>query len=295
MQWFKTIGTTTSASRDLRIMNGTFDDFLRTLLVQESTIDPARFDWYVQAFDSPGLSYPAVSAPGRALRDHRTGRLIFADMTVAQYFQALGIDDLFDAANPACIEPMQYAATNALGFIGFQFGEAALIDAGYYRPLVVRCVNRRGLGEDCESYYVGSLPPSTWKLGRTELLHRMPGTRRVVLATDVNRWLGRFTDKNGVGSVADLRNPEKQRVVMRDFLDANYRRLNAIFREHRYDPSTSSFSWSALLAAAHLCGCEATANFILARKNAKDEFGTSIRMYLETFKDFQTPYDVAPR
>lgn len=115
-------------------VNGTFDEFLAKLLARESGIDPALFPWYVREFGSPVLAYPAVTAPGRGIRDARTGRLTFRPVTVAHYFEALGVRDDFDSCDADCIEVMQHASTNALGFIGYQFGESILIDAGYYRP-----------------------------------------------------------------------------------------------------------------------------------------------------------------
>ena len=259
------------------------------LLARESGIDPALFPWYVQNFDSPVLTYPAVTAPGRGIRDARTGRFTFHPTTVACYFEALGVGDFFDSRDADCIEVMQHASTNALGFIGYQFGESILIDAGYYRPERVRIGKRRGLVETVDSYYIGAIDEGAWLGGRTEMLYQFPGTRRLVLATDVNRWRGTFTGKNGVRTTGDLKDPGKQRRVMRDVADLNYLRMKAIFKRTNYTLRAGE-TWSALIAAAHLSGCEAAARFALSGTHVTDQFGTGIHTYFEIFAGFQTPY-----
>jgi hypothetical protein len=270
-------------------VKGTYGEFLAKLLARESGIEPALFPWYVREYDSPVLTYPGVTAPGRGIRDVRTGRFTFLPITVRNYFEALGVRDLFDPRDAECIEVMQHASTNALGFIGYQFGEGILIDAGYYRPERVRIGERRWFVETVESYYIGAIGEDMWLDGRTETLYQFPGTRRFVLATDVNRWRGTFTGKNGVRTTADLKDPGKQRRVMRDVADLNYRRIKAIFKRANYTLPAGE-TWSALIAAAHLSGCEAAARFALSGTNATDQFGTGIRTYFEDFAGFQTPY-----
>ena len=273
----------------MRELKGTFAEFLAKLLARESGIDPALFPWYVREFDSPVLTYPAVTAPGRGIRDARTGRFTFRPITVAHYFEALGVREFFDPRDAGCIEVMQHASTNALGFIGYQFGESILIDAGYYRPERVRIGNPRGFTETVESYYIGAIDESMWHGGRTQMLYQMPGTRRLVLATDVNCWRGTFTGKNGVRTTADLKDPGKQRRIIRDVADLNYRRIKAIFKRMNYTLPAGE-TWSALIAAAHLSGCQAAARFALAGTNVMDQFGTSVHTYFEGFAGFQTPY-----
>jgi hypothetical protein len=285
----KNCGRETGKKAPMPRVNGTFDEFLAKLLVRESGIDPALFPWYVREFDSPVLAYPAVTTPGRGVRDAQTGRFTFRPITVAQYFEALGVRDFFDPRDADCIEVMQHASTNALGFIGYQFGESILIDAGYYRPERVRISNRHGRIKTVESYYIGAIDEGVWRGGRTEMLYQLPGTRSLVLASDVNRWRGTFTGKNGVRTTVDLKDPVKQRRVMRDVADLNYRRIKAIFKRTNYT-LRSEETWSSLIAAAHLSGCEAAARFALSGTNVMDQFGTSIQTYFEAFAGFQTPY-----
>jgi hypothetical protein len=110
-----------------------------------------------------------------------------------------------------------------------------------------------------------------WRGGRTEVLYRSPATRRLVLATDVNRWRGTFTGKNGVRTTADLKDPGKQQRVMRDVADLNHRRIKAIFKRTNCTGPAGT-TWSALIAAAHLCGCQAAARFALFGTKVEDQF-----------------------
>jgi hypothetical protein len=274
-------------------MHGSFSAFLERLLADESGIDPARFAWYVDAYNVAAVAYPRVSVPGRVVRDERTGSCVPQQMTVAEYFTALGVADLFDPANPACLRPMQYACTNALGFVGYQIGEQTLIDAGYYRPADVRRRAWFGFCRRYTSHYVGAVPDDAWRNGRTEVLYRIPGSRRSIVATDVNRWDGTFTGKNGVGSLADLKDPVRQERVMRDLLDSSFARMRALFAQRRFDLDAVPYTWSGLLAAAHLRGAGAAVDFATNGTVSVDEFGTSIAGYVERFTGFETPYDAA--
>jgi hypothetical protein len=271
-------------------VKGTFADFLAKLLTFESGIDPEKFAGYVSEYESPVMRYPRVSSPGRVIRERQSGSYRFEPMTVAAYFKTLGVNHLFDPASPACIPAMQYASTNVLGFVGYQFGEAALIAGGSYRPQVVR--GRRRAGGYCEydSYYIGSLPETTWCAGRTETLYRLPGTRKDVLATDVNRWQGTFTGKNGIASLDDFKDPQRQELAMRDHLDANHTVLRRVLSRNGFDLRAAPRTWSGLLAAAHLCGASAAAAFALRGTIARDEFKTDIATYFAAFEGYETPY-----
>jgi hypothetical protein len=188
---------------------------------------------------------------------------------------------------------MQYAATNALGFVGYQFGESALISSGYYRPELVRMRDDRGRERWFETYYFGSVADATWRDGRTEVVYRIPGTKKTIVATDVNRWHGTFTGKNGIFHLEDFKVPKHQEIVIRDHLQANRAVLVDILSRRRPGVRSARCTWSGLLAAAHLCGANAAAAFVLNGTSAKDEFKTDIQTYFSTFGDFETPYDSA--
>jgi hypothetical protein len=229
-------------------------------------------------YRTPALTYPRVAAPGRAVRDVRTGRCIPQQMSIEQYFTALGVVELFDPNDPGCILPMQYASTNALGFIGFQLGEQALIATGYYRARVVRRRGRWGFPRSCSSHYVGDVPDTAWRNGRREFLYS-----ESILATDVNRWEGVFTGKHGIHTLDDLKQPELQDHVMRDVLAHNDACMRALFAERRFDIAASPYTWPALLAAAHLRGPRATVDYVTRGIVSADEFGTPITDYLTRF------------
>jgi hypothetical protein len=273
---------------------GAFEDFLAKLLAFESGIDPAKFETYVRDYESPIIRYPRVHSPGCVIRDAESGGYRFETMTVANYFRTLGVDHFFDPRSPACIQAMQYASTNVLGFVGFQFGEAALIAGGYYRPEVVGCRSRLGRRREYDSYYIGLMKDATWQGGRSEMLYRLPGTHKTVLATDVNRWRGTFTGKRGISSLEDFKDPQRQKLVMHDHLDTNHGILRRILLRNGYDFRPAR-TWSGLLAAAHLCGPSAAAAFALSGTIAADEFKTEIGAYFTAFGGFETPYPVPTR
>ncbi|MGY3869105.1 hypothetical protein ACW5W4_06130 [Aeromonas crassostreae] len=155
-----------------------------------------------------------MTAPGRLVRDCSTGTLLFEPTTISGFFDKLGIGSLYNPATPtdgAMFRTMQYNSMNAWGFIGYQLGEAVLIDTGYYSPKQVTVD-----GKEYDGFYM-FVPDSTWAGCKTEALAEIEGSGgNKVYVTDVNRWQGTFVGKHGVNSLADLRLPEKQELVMRD-------------------------------------------------------------------------------
>lgn len=284
----------------------TFDQFLQRLLTHESGIDPARFAWYREFLDLPEVSYQLVTAPGRVVRDDATGRCRTGRMTVRRYFESLGVADRFDPDEPACLRSMQYAAMNPLGFVGYQLGEAILISTGHYRPeRVERLVD--GVSQPLERYYSRLPGDATWCGGCREAAFRIPGMMADIVATDVNTWRGEFTGKDGVWSLDDLKSPDRQDTVMRGLLAWNFQQLTSALadrgislaqaqRERRQalrpDGSTVAVAptLSGLLAAAHLCGVNATVAFLHDGTVSSDEFGTSMLDYLTQFAGYDTPF-----
>lgn len=274
-----------------RAENGTFADFLRELLAFESGIDPRKLDWYLSSWDSPAISAPQVSAPGRAIRDPHTGNLEIRRMTVRDYFAALGVGELFEPENPESLRAMQYRSMNALGFVGYQIGEAILVTTGHYTPERVT----RG-AQTWDRYYFGSVDPSAWRNGCRELVYRIPGTAKDIVATDVNCWRGSFTGKHGIFALADLFVPEKQERVVREIMRSNL----ATIREQLLrdgDPLERALervtcTASGLLAAAHLCGAFAAAEFLRSGAIGSDELGTSLARYLDQFAGYDVPAEL---
>jgi hypothetical protein len=255
---------------------------LTELLAFESGIDPRLYAWYCEHIHTPCIDAPVVERPGWCKRDPQTGALLWKKMTVEEYFHTLGVLLLFDVNHPECLKAMQYRSMNALGFVGFQLGEAALRDLGVYTPKIV--------DEDemqLESLYSGQVPVSTWAGGRREVRFKPNGAAAWILATDVNRWQGTFTGKFGIHSYEDLLEPANQTRIVIDLMCHNARAIVSTLNDSDAVVSEKLRScgsdWSGFLAAAHLCGPAAVANYLLWGVASQDEFGTPLQQYLERF------------
>jgi hypothetical protein len=90
-------------------MNGTFEDFLAALLALESGWDRIRYD-------------------AGEIQDHQLDR--WAGGTVTDYYPDY---PSWRALNEDEWRTMAYRSKNPHGFVGYQFGEALLVDLGYYR------------------------------------------------------------------------------------------------------------------------------------------------------------------
>lgn len=155
-----------------------------------------------------------------------------------------------------------YNIENQLGFMGkYQFGEALLIDLGYYRA---------------NSYY---------------------GQQGIAK----NYWRGIWTGKNGVNSKQDLlnnKNNVQERAIQEAFA-LNLNRINNQLRQN--GRSLKDFigqqrggvviTTSGILAAAHLRGEGGVVQLLLNNQVSRDENGTSILAYLREFGGFRTPFD----
>jgi len=104
-------------------MNGTFEEFLAALLAFESGWDRARYET-------------------NEIQDWQLNQ--WAGGTVTDFFpQYSSWGDLTDEE----WQSMAYRSTNTFGFVGYQFGEALLIDLGYY---------------DDDFYYGNGAASNTW-------------------------------------------------------------------------------------------------------------------------------------
>jgi hypothetical protein len=156
-------------------------------------------------------------------------------------------------------DPNQYKKENPLGFIGkYQFGEALLIDLGYYKADV---------------YYNG-------------------GQNGV----DKNYWRGAWTGKNGANSKQDfMNNPQIQETAIREAFRQNVEIIKRSLSQqgkslNNYLGSTKTLNGqqikitlSGILAGAHLRGPYGVANVLLKDAVSYDEFGTSILQYMSEF------------
>lgn len=263
--------------------------FFRHLLDRESNIDSANLAWYEENLDRDVLDYWAVEEPGRLRRSWDTGEALRERVTVREFLSCTGVLGQFADRDRIGIEAVQSAVINPWGFVGFQFGEALLIDLGYYEPETV-ATKANGAETRMPSYYAGPVAPETWRHGRTSFVP--PGENRV--ATDVNTWRGTFTGKDGVQSLADLRTLGSQVAILRSSLRHSLAILSEFAAPPVHDPWDGSWagpSPAALLAASHLCGPYAVAAHLSTGAARSDEAGTSITAYLNEFADVELSYE----
>ena len=279
-----------------------FSDFLVRLRAFESGIDLERHSWYVENLDNTFITWVAVDAPGRVRRDFLTGRHIVREVTVRQYFDAVGVLDFFDAENPRCLSSMQYQVVNPWGYVGYQFGEHILLDTGYYIP-EKRICDVNGQAAECDVYYRGVPDVSIWSSGIQEKLIWYTEITAPVLVTDVNRWKGRFVGKDGISSFADLKTDWAQEILIREIMKSNLNTLRGGLEacgqtletflsmswpisDHNSVLKTVGCTLSGLLACCHLCGAQATLDLLLERHMVEDELGTPILDYMIRFGGF---------
>lgn len=286
---------------------GGMQDFLDSLRDFESGINPQLSAFYYDNLDNPVYTYAKVTEPGRLVRDCATGIMVSEPTTINQFFQKLGIDSIYNPAtphDPEMFRSMQYNSLNAWGFVGYQLGEAVLIDAGYYSPKTVTID-----GKEYDSFYM-FVPDSTWIGCKTEALAEIPGSGgNQVYVTDNNRWEGTFVGKNGVNSFNDLLMPEKQELVIRDAMHFNYKIISKLLadanmtwaqalakswpgKDDNGQPIQVQATMSGILAAAHLRGAWGTASLLTKDQITCDELGTCITKYVHKFGGYDTLFDV---
>jgi hypothetical protein len=255
------------------------------LLDRESNIDSRLLDWYVANSGLQVVDYWAVEQPGRLRRSPDSGAPIREKITFSDFLRRTGVFELFEMRDSIGIEAAQSAVINPWGFVGYQFGEALLIDLGYYRPAQTDIVVD---GRDLRvpSYYVSTLAPSTWRNGRTHCAHQDAASGSWLVATDVNSWQGTFTGKDGLRSFEDLRRHDCQRSILRSALRHSAEVLNGWLEQHGQNlwaMPAGGPSPAGLLAASHLCGPFAVVEYLRTGRLSADEAGTSIAAYLQEF------------
>ncbi|MBD2296368.1 LysM peptidoglycan-binding domain-containing protein [Anabaena sphaerica FACHB-251] len=153
-----------------------------------------------------------------------------------------------------------YNIENQLGFIGkYQFGEALLIDLGYYQANV---------------YYGNGASRNEWR----------------------GRWTGKNGIKSKQDL---LNNKNVQEIAIQEAFTLNLNRINSQLRQNGrslkdfigQQRGGVVITTSGILAAAHLRGEGGVVQLLLNNQVSQDENGTSILAYLREFGGFRTPFD----
>jgi len=221
-------------------MNGTFEDFLAALLAFESGWDRDRY-----------LSGEIVDAQ---LNDWANG-------TVTDYFpQYSSWADLSDDE----WQSMAYRSMNFLGFVGYQFGEALLIDLGYY---------------DSDFYYGNGAPTITWEGSWT-------GKNGVDSLEDFMTEAAQETA---------IREAFGHNLIIIETMLAAYGESlddyigDTIDYSYSGGSGTMVVSLTGVLAGAHLRGAPAVVDFLRSGGVSIDELGTPIVQYMVDYGGYESP------
>ncbi|MEM8956189.1 MAG: hypothetical protein AAGC86_00090 [Pseudomonadota bacterium] len=162
-------------------------------------------------------------------------------------------------------DAMSYRSTNWLGFVGYQFGEALLIDLGYY---------------DDDFYYLGGDTINRWdgtwtgKNGVNSLEDFMTKEKQEIAIQEAFGFNLQIIETQ-LGY---------QGLSLDDFIGETFTYTDV-------DGSTVSveLSITGIMAAAHLRGAYGTATLLLGGGASTDENGTSILRYIEEYGGYDAP------
>lgn len=220
--------------------NGTFDDFLDAMRAFESGWDSARY--------ATGNIIDAQlnQWAGGVVSDFYPGLTSWGEMTPEQW------------------DEMSYRSENSLGFVGYQFGEALMIDLGYY---------------EADTFYGNGAATNTWegtwtgKNGINSLEEfKTEAAQEIAIREAFGFNLQIIED--GLASAGR---------TLDEFLGTTLTYVDQGVEM----PVT--ITMTGLLSAAHLRGAFGTLNLLLSDSVSFDENGTSILSYLQRFGGFDAP------
>lgn len=161
-------------------------------------------------------------------------------------------------------ESMSYRSMNSLGFVGYQFGEALLIDLGYYKD---------------DIYYGAGATTNTWdgtwtgKNGVNSLDEFMTKEAQTLAIQEAFGY--------------NLQILQKQLGAYGKSLDDYLGQTRTYMQDGRQ--VTVKLTLTGILAASHLRGAWGTAALLLDNAVSADENGTSILKYIEQFGGYSSP------
>jgi hypothetical protein len=168
-------------------------------------------------------------------------------------------------------DAMSYQSTNSLGFVGYQFGEALLIDLGYY---------------DDDQFYGNGESTNTWDgtwTGKNGVNSLEEFKTKAAQEVAIQEAFGHNLKiiQNGLA---------QQGKSLDDFLGTT-----TIYNDNGNGTQvTVELSLTGIMAAAHLRGAYGTLNLLLNGAVSNDEYGTSILRYVDQFGGYDAPsVDVA--
>jgi hypothetical protein len=242
------------------------------------------------------VDYWSVVRPGRLRRSFADGEPIAERITFREFLVRTGVAKLYGSGSTAEVQAARYAVMNPWGFVGYQFGEALLIDLHYYQPAEEETVVD-GRPQRLPIYYASTLAPSTWQHNRTRQVFHDEDARLHRIGTDVNEWSGTFTGKDGIRSLEDLRTEAGQLAVLRDSLRRNAEIVQSHLQsrdEDLWSPVPGRPGPAAILAASHLCGAWAVKAWLIDGAVRRDEAGTALTTYLNRFSQVSlSPQNIA--
>lgn len=220
--------------------NGTFDDFLDAMRAFESGWDSARY---------------------------ATGNIVDAQLNqwaggvVSDFYPELGS---WGEMTQAQWDEMSYRSENTLGFVGYQFGEALMIDLGYY---------------EADTFYGNGAATNTWQgtwTGKNgiESLEEFKTEAAQEIAIREAFGFNLQIIENGLADAGRS-------------LDEFIGTTTSYIDQGVEVPVT--ITMTGLLSAAHLRGAYGTLNLLLSDAVSSDENGTSILSYINRFGGFDAP------
>ena len=273
-----------------------FQAFLTSLLTYESGINPELITEYEEKYDIPDATtyWKMRTINGIDVPDtDSSGKLITIPMSYRDYFTALRINDIWESVangqhTSELIYRMQCASMNAWNFIGYQLGEAVLIDAGHYIPQKALWTD----GKTYDRYYIWTGLP--WTGNEIERLYQIPAGPTII-ATRINMWQGEFTGLEGINSIAELRERAFMEKAMRnaiwrnvDYIEAHLGdiTLEQALSKKWTDPANGALvqsTMSGIIAGAHLAGAQGVTSLLVNNEFSTDETGTGILTYMQKF------------
>ncbi len=161
-------------------------------------------------------------------------------------------------------ETMSYKSTNSLGFVGYQFGEALLIDLGYY---------------DDNVFYGNGAAKNTWDGTWT-------GKNGVHSLDD-------FKTKAAQELAIQEAFGHNLKIIEKGLANAGQSLSDFVGTTRSYTSNgqtvTVELTLTGILAAAHLRGAWGTLALLKGGSVSTDEYGTSILKYIQKFGGYDSP------